>query len=571
MATEDKYVITVVADAATTNLQNLLNKINLVYGGLSRLKTASVDTARGLTRYTVEVNNSKVAVQGLNNANRSLVNSVTGVNSAIAKSTRVTRDARQGFSNRLNKKLKAQNLPKPNTATYFDPLAMSGGYGEPYPRIPSMGPIQAATIPDFPSIFDQKSGRGGRKNPNASSEILPLPGQQSGSPDFNAAESDDLATGRTSKPTRSPWSLARGARPRSMAMASNISHKTYTTAVKRQKQEQKQISLFTKFGNGMKTLTKQTFMLQMGMLGVAFSSQSVIASLQGLAMQSLTGLADTEGAIQNAILSSVFGSDVMGGMGVSIEDIVQSSIKAKGVLADLNSILVLIAAKVLADPEVMKAITDAIKQVTAKLSDEKFIQSIKDIVIEVAKAAPKLMDVLPPLADFIKKLGEEGLLDKIILLVGACMLLMPVFASLQLLLLIIASPEILGALLGGLAILIFLFQTAQDLIKKFNTIMEIISDPLGNITDIFYLLWDCMLGIISPLKIFSDFITNLYDLMTGKQDLMKTGSNMVGSALTNNPGGAVYNIIFNKPVGNQSVAEVTGAIKGVKARGYDRS
>lgn len=217
----------------------------------------------------------------------------------------------------------------------------------------------------------------------------------------------------------------------------------------------------------------------------------------------------------------------------------------------------------------MEAITTAITEITKKLSDEKFIQAIKDIVTEIAKAAPKLVDMLPYLADVIKKLGEEGLLDKIILIIGACILLMPLFATLQLLLLLIASPEIMGALLIGLGLLIYFLQVWKDAVDRVEQIIKSIQDPLNNLDTIFGLLYDTVSVAIGPLKTVKDIFTNIMDLVSGKQGIAETGTGLLGSALNNVPGvGTVYNIIFQKSVGNKSAEEVTGAIKSSTSRSY---
>jgi len=574
MATEDKYVITVETANARITLDNLIKKIESVYKGIATLKSTSTNAATGLKTFRVEVRESTVAVNKMAAAQERLA--------ASYKTAYVSSSFSKGRA--VSKKAEAETLSTRNQRQQDLAIvrSMFGGV----PEIPSsvISAYNGGRVADIGSDISSKWPHSLRPTGGESGDLT----GGAGSRNFNAAESDDLATGRTSKPTRSPWSLARGARPRSMAMASNISHKTYTTAVKRQKQEQKQISLFTKFGNGMKNLTKQTFLLQMGMLGVSFSSQALMSSLQGLGMQAITGLADTEGMIKNLVLSDALGgTNLMEGL--NFDKLVEDSLKAQGALAGLSSILVLIADKVFADPDTANKIANAIALVVQKLTSEEFIKAILGIVDAITKEGfiESLTNAAQKIADLVNWLGEKGLLDKVLLLIIACQFLMPVLAAIQLLLLALGSFYFAG-LIAVLIMVGSVIWAISSSMEDFGKSGNILLDVFNVIYSSFVKLWELLLyiprsvfdvissmitelsgGLIKLENPFATFTNTLWKL----KDLANTTFGGGNSDYQYDTGSHQYVQInnFNKSVGSKDAEEILAVMRDKKSRRLDWS
>lgn len=571
MATEDKYVITVETANARITLDNLIKKIESVYKGIATLKSASTNAATGLKTFRVEVRESTVAVNKMAAAQERLAASykTAYVSSSFSKGRAVSKKAEA-------ETLSTRNQRQQDLATV---RSMFGGV----PEIPSsvISAYNGGRVADIGSDISSKWPHSLRPTGGEGGDLT----GGAGSRNFNANESDDLATGRTSKQRRGAGAV-RG--PRSMALASNISHKTYTTAVKRQKQEQKQISLFTKFGNGMKNLTKQTFMLQMGMLGVSFSSQALMSSLQGLGMQAITGLADTEGMIKNLVLS-----DALGGThlmeGLDFDKLIEDSLKAKGALAGLSSVLVLIANKVFEDPEAANKIANAITLVVNKLTSEEFIKSILGLVDAITNEGfiTSLTSAAKAVSDLVNKLGENGLLDKVLLLVVACQFLMPVLAMMQLLLLALGSFYF-AALIAVLIIVGSVIWAISSSMEDFGKSGNILLDVFNVIYSAFVKLWELLLyiprsvfdvissmitelsgGLIKLENPFATFTNTLWKL----KDLANTTFGGGNSDYQYDTGSHQYVQInnFNKSVGSKDAEEVLAVMRDKKSRGLDWS
>ncbi len=324
-----------------------------------------------------------------------------------------------------------------------------------------------------------------------------------------------------------------------------------------------------KFNKGLKDLTKQTFMLQMGMLGVAFSSQALISSFQSMAMSGLAGLADTETAIKNMVLSDTFaGTDFM--KNLNMDEFIKNSLLAKGAIAAFQSILVDIFNKVFSNKGTADNIKNAIITLVTELTKPEFIAAVTGIVAAITKPefVKSLTDAALQIANLTNQLGEAGLLDKIILLIVACQFLMPVFAAAQLALLIIqAGFGAVAATIAGVAfVILFVIGIIVNSFNEFKKSGDYIQSIIYGIIDTFGALVDFFGGMMNILFKW----TGQFNYVQGsfeKQMKYKTyGSNdfaeLQGTTAETEKLKTEYNnYIFNKNVSTQEAAELIANIK----------
>lgn len=331
-------------------------------------------------------------------------------------------------------------------------------------------------------------------------------------------------------------------------------------------------SLRNKGNKFLKAATKQTFMLQMGMLGVAFSTQSLISSFQSLGMAGLAGIADTETAIKNMVLSDTFaGTSFM--KNLDMNEFIKNSKLAEGALAGLQSIIVDITNKVLTDPETKENIKNAIITLVEELTKPEFIAAVKGIVDAITSKdfITNMTNAALAIANLTKSLGEGGLLDEIIYVIIACQLLMPVFAALQLILLLISSgvaAATVGAFILIGIVVLFVIGTIMNVINEF-----------GKYGNIFQAI---IFGLIDSVGAVADVIGGLLHLIAGVEyhqgDFTRNFKSMAAQTYgfkynpeeydtkskieeLKNAGNTTYNVTFNKNVTSQQYSEIMSAIK----------
>lgn len=334
-----------------------------------------------------------------------------------------------------------------------------------------------------------------------------------------------------------------------------------------------------KLPKGFENLRKSVFMAQMGMLGFSFSMQSLTTTIQGFLTSGLTGLADTETAIKNLAISDAFGGTNFL-ENLDMNEFVDASLNAKGALAGLSSILVIIAEKVFSDPANAEKIGNAISDLVLKLTDEKFISAIEKIVDAITSEGfiDSMVSAAQAIADLTSKLGEAGLLDKVLLLILACQVLMPVFALLQILLMAVGAVvvgELIVALAAVIAVIVIVIAAIQDwgksgnfLVDVFNVLINTIIKLAEILLTIPTIIFDVIRagieeltgGLVKLENPFANVVNYLYDLKDLANETF--GNNSSGYAydsashtyveITNN---------YNKNVGTDYVEEVVAAQK----------
>lgn len=511
MPTEDKYIITIDATKAIKSTSDLEKKVEYAYGGIARLIGYTVNAKTGLSRYTIEVREATKQTGSLNLAVDTLNRKLKGV----AEVSKITFKSGAPMIDALSPTSNKEQLP----------VNVGGNFGKRFPGAELIGnngnvPAVAAAVGGF------------ENEPRGKSRV----GSRGLTPGVRRTANKELLT-----------------RNESIKEASSLNKAMFNIG--------KSIHTGDK---AFRKLRMTVFITQMSMLGFAFSMQAITGTVQSMLMGALSGLADTESAVQNAVLSRVFGSDVAGSMGLGIEDIVESSLKAKGTLADLNSILVDISAKVLGDPDTIKQITSAIQLLSEKLSDPKLITAISSIVISVADMLPSLADVVPYLAEFVKWLGDSGLLPVIVLLIAACQILMPILAAIQgalmgleiasaayyvvLGLLATAAAAIgvsVGTLIAIFAALILIFDVVYNAVYHFLETGDVVGSIIYGLTTALQDLW----GVISPI----------IDLIGGILGFDNASSGIAST---------VTNFIFNGNVSSDDSDKIARAVKDKTNKAY---
>lgn len=539
MPTEDIYRMSFEADRAIKNIDATVAKLSKMTNSIVKLIGITTNAEGKVRNFSVEMRGATVSANNFAAA-------VDKVNKNMGKTVHLAN---------------AKFVPGKGGVAPVDLLGRMGG------KIPNikgvMTPVTQMTkgvgfterskLQSWSNLPAVQQGKFGRRNPAA--ELLGSSAAQS----IASAFSNELATGKTSKPQR--WGIA-GRNPNTMLKIGvpgmsdgrNVSRAGVSPFDSKLKIA---FDAFSKnmfaTNKGFQSLKKSIFLTQMGMLGVAFSSQALVGSFQNLLMSTVTGLADTESAMQNAVLSQVFGSNVMGTAGIDAQGLVDASLKAKGVLADLQSILVSIGAAVLSDPETVKVIKDSFTELIQKLTEPKFLQAIISIVQSVAEMLPTLANVLPPLANLIKMLGDSGLLPVIVLLITACQLLMPVLAAVQLALtgvefvggLLAAGAAALGVSVGALIAIIVAVIIVIDFLWNLFTHLAETGDILGSVFYAFGKTLEDIWSILSPII---DAVGGLLGFENASEGIATT----------------VNNFIFNKPTTADEAASYSKAVKSSK-------
>jgi hypothetical protein len=337
-------------------------------------------------------------------------------------------------------------------------------------------------------------------------------------------------------------------------------------------------STLDKFNKNMKIATTRVFMFQMGMLGVAFSMQGLIAQINGIITGGLSGLADTEGAIKNMVLSDVFaGTDFLDK--INMDEFVDNSLKAQGTLGGLNSILTQMFNKVFSNQETIDKVSSAISLLVEKLTAPEFISALLGIVSAITEKGfiESLTNAAKEIANLINALGKAGLLDKIILLVIACQFLMPLFAGIQLALMILGTVvfiKVIIVILAVIAVVYFVIKAFEDFGKSGDIVRDVINVVLNSFITLvqFMLLIPSLIfsvisagistltkGVLNLSNPFSNSADGLYAL----KDMVNAGAGAPGQKY-DTATHSYTTINFNKPVGQSSQEDVLSALKSYK-------
>lgn len=341
------------------------------------------------------------------------------------------------------------------------------------------------------------------------------------------------------------------------------------------KSKQKQLSLSEHFNKIMKISTTRVFMFQMAMLGVAFSLQGLMAQFSGIFSGGLSGLADTEGAIKNMVLSDAFaGTDILDK--INMDEFVDSSLKAQGTLGGLNSVLTQMFNKVFSDPETIDKVGTAIQQLITALTSQKFIDAVLGIVDAITdpEFVKSMTDAAQQIAELVKWLGDNGLLGKIILLMIACQFLMPLFAIIQIALMalgLVAFAEIIAVVIIVIGVLMFLAGAFRDFGKSGDIVTDVINVVLNAfiqlaevLTFIPRVIFDFVLkgiseltgGLINLANPFKSSVDSLYQL----KDMVNAGKGSEGQVYDTTTH-QYTTINFNKPVNSTDADAIATAIK----------
>lgn len=154
-----------------------------------------------------------------------------------------------------------------------------------------------------------------------------------------------------------------------------------------------------RWADGMHTVSEACLDANMSALGLFFSMLSVI----NLMRQGITGLFGPLGDV-GAMFESLAMSEAFG-MGVEYDanKMVDAWMKFTGLKSDLSATMAVIGAEVLTDPQVWESISSGVKAFMTELRKPETIQAIKDLVIALANALPKIAKEIPGIANFITK------------------------------------------------------------------------------------------------------------------------------------------------------------------------
>lgn len=319
-------------------------------------------------------------------------------------------------------------------------------------------------------------------------------------------------------------------------------------------QQRASLSWNKKYANGMKELTKRTFLLQMGMLGTAFSLQGLQSQFMGLGTTLMSALSDTGGLFENIGMSGALagegGLDIMGMMGVTPDQVANASLSLQGLSAGLTSIIGVFAAKVLS-PDVVNAIAAGLKQLGESLAKEEVVKAIQKLILAFVDAIPKVVEFIPAFAELIAAIAP--LLPLIIMLMFAAQLLMPVLAIFQLALMLLAIEALAPIIIAvGAAIIIWLaLQAALNWISQQTGIVKDVFDALSGAFEIFM---GIILALLNPFKTLMDIASMLLNPTTAGKGFLDSAAGFFGLGSSSSTSSTT--IVVNGPLGRRATDDL---------------
>lgn len=496
VTTTDKLVMEVDVKKSMVDLDKLHKKIESITGGVARLVASKEIPTKGIVRYRYEIEKTTRSMKELSKVSDKVQNSYR------KNVTRVTTQFKKG-----------KNVPIPETSTITKSARGTIQNVVPLGKSEFLPSVKKEILNELKSQFASGADLM-REVPRAVTQYNKPIGPSPQTFQYPQPIGPQLPKGTTQykypigpRPPKNIYQYAEPIGPQQPKPT--LQYKQPLGP----KQPQKKVETrLEKFSKGLRNATKQVFMMQMGMLGVSFSSQALVASLQGLGMSALTGLADTETAIKNMVISDVFGgTDILND--INLDEFVDNSLKAQGAVGGLSTILVQIANKVFSDPATADKIANALTQVVNKLTEPEFIDAVLGIVDAITNPdfVKSMTDAALRIANLINVLGENGLLDDIISLMVACQFLMPVFAALQLLFISLGSTTLLY-LIAAIIVVGSVVMALVAGINEWGKSGNILLDVINVVITAFIKLWETMLYL--PTVVF-DIINSVISELTG--------------------------------------------------------
>ena len=274
------------------------------------------------------------------------------------------------------------------------------------------------------------------------------------------------------------------------------------------------------------------------------------------------------------VLSDTFvGTDFM--KNLDMDAFIKSSMLAKGALAAFESILVEIFNTVFSDEETANNIKNAIITLVTELTKPEFVAAIKGIVDVITSKdfITSMTNAALAIANLTKAIGEGGLLDEVIYLVVACQLLMPAFAAIQLILIIVGLGfGVLSATIAGVAfVVLFVIGIIVNSINEFKKCGDYIQAIIFGIIDTFGALVDAIGGMLNILFGWTGKFNYVQGSFEKQLKYSTYGSNKIadlttGTSETEKLKAEYTNIIFNKNVSTTEATELLAKIKASKVK-----
>jgi hypothetical protein len=342
----------------------------------------------------------------------------------------------------------------------------------------------------------------------------------------------------------------------------------------------KQIVTETIYSKKLKDITKGTFMFQMAMLGVTFSLQGLIGKFTGIWGEALSGVSDIEKNALGGILAQTFG-----GMdtGVSIDQMIKNSFNAQAIMGAMSGIFEQIFGNMINDSNMQK-VKETFETFRNFLNDPAIKTSMKQIFSDTLQAVKDLVPLAEKLVPILSGITSSGILKYMILLYAAAVLLQPVFAVLQLILMLIASGVSVAAMtafatsiiaIGTVAILVggVLINAANEYAQSGNLIQAVIYgfvDTFSAFIDSMGAMLTVLLGGSGQFKYVQGSLENL--VKRGNMGTYGTvgSSNNLDSynSSVNKAVGDTYNLNFNRTVSDTDATRYADLIKQSKANGF---